>query len=131
MMSGSFRLSRDEVNGQWFYLDTEASGWTNETPEDFPEGEGADAGRPKTMMLTNDGSTTPSLKTFRLQVNGSDFPHTITENNGILPVNLAQFQLFMNGQLLSDNWYSVSGSVISLTFSPEKDDIFVIIFTSL
>jgi hypothetical protein len=131
MMSGSFRIGRDEASGQWFYLNTASSGWSNETTVDFPQGEGAETGRPKSGQLTGDNSGIPNLKTFRLQVNGSDFPHTITENNGILPVNLAQFQLFMNGQLLSDNWYSVSGSVISLTFSPEKDDIFVIIFTTL
>lgn len=131
MMSGSFRLSRDEVSGQWFYLNTESSGWTNEAFEDFPEGKGADAGRPKSLMGGSDGSTNPILRTFRLQINGSDFPHTVTENDGILPANEAQLQLYMNGQLLSDNWYSISGSVISLTFTPEKDDIFVIIFTTL
>jgi hypothetical protein len=131
MMSGTFRLGRDEVSGQWFYLNTASSGWTNEAFVDFPEGEGADAGRPKTGMLTGDGSSAPILKTFRVEFAGSDLPYTVTENNGILPSNLAQFTLYMNGQMLSDNWYTVTGSVVALTFTPEKDDVFVIIFTTL
>lgn len=131
MMSGTFRLGRDEVSGQWFYLNTASSGWTNEAFVDFPEGEGADAGRPKTGMLTGDGSSAPILKTFRVEFAGSDLPYTVTANNGILPSNLAQFTLYMNGQMLSDNWYTVTGSVVALTFAPEKDDVFVIIFTTL
>ena len=82
-------------------------------------------------MLTGDGSSAPILKTFRVEFAGSDLPYTVTANNGILPSNLAQFTLYMNGQMLSDNWYTVTGSVVALTFAPEKDDVFVIIFTTL
>jgi len=131
MMSGTFRLGRDEVSGQWFYLNTASSGWTNETFVDFPEGEGAETGRPKSGQLTGSNDNIPLLKTFRIEIAGSDFPYTVTANNGILPSNLAQFTLYMNGQMLSDNWYTVTGSVVALTFSPEKDDVFVIIFTTL
>jgi len=52
---------------------------------------------------------------------------TITENSGLLPTNEAQIELVdsSNGQVISPAYYSISGSVITLTFTPTGEDYYV------
>ena len=51
----------------------------------------------------------------------------ITLNSGVLPSNEAQIEVFdsSNGQVISPSFWSVSGSIITLSFTPTGEDYYV------
>jgi len=128
-MGGTFRLGVDEVDGTWFYIDLETTGWTNQAPTDYPEGEGADAGKPKSFGGEDPG-TKPIERTFREEFTGITSSITVTVNGGLLPTNHNQIWLYQNGQLISSSYYTISGDTITLTYTSEGYDEFTVIFTT-
>jgi hypothetical protein len=128
-MGGTFRLGVDEVDGTWFYINLETTGWTNQAPIDYPEGEGADAGKPKSFGGEDPG-TKPIERTFREEFTGITSSITVTVNGGLLPTNHNQIWVYQNGQLISSSYYTISGDTITLTYTSEGYDEFTVIFTT-
>ena len=129
-MGGTFRLGVDEVDGTWFYIDPQTTGWTNAAVVDYPEGEGADAGKPKSFGGEDTG-TKPIERTFREEFTGITDTIIVTVNGGILPTNQNQIYVYQNGLLISSTYYTISGDTISLTYQAESYDTFMVIFTTL
>ena len=128
-MGGTFRLGVDEVDGTWFYIDLETTGWNNEAPTDYPEGEGADAGKPKSFGGEDPGAK-PIERTFREEFTGITDTIIVTVNGGLLPTNINQIWVYQNGQLISSTYYTITGDTITLTYTAESYDTFTVIFTT-
>ena len=128
-MGGTFRLGVDEVDGTWFYIDLETTGWTNQAPIDYPEGKGADAGKPKSFGGEDPGAK-PIERTFREEFTGITDTIIVTVNNGLLPTSVNQIWVYQNGQLISSTYYTIAGDTISLTYTAEGYDEFTVIFTT-
>ena len=128
-MGGTFRLGVDEVDGTWFYIDLETTGWTNQAPIDYPEGEGADAGKPKSFGGEDPGAK-PIERTFREEFTGITDTIIVTANGGLLPTNINQIWVYQNGQLISSTFYTITDDTITLTYTAESYDTFTIVFTT-
>jgi len=75
------------------------------------------------------GSTGGSSASFRQKFTTPGSTLTVTENSGNLPVNPAAIRLYWeNGQWISPDYWSHSGSDVTLTFTPSAmgpDSIYV------
>lgn len=53
---------------------------------------------------------------------------TITVTNGNLPSNKQMVYVYQNGQLISPDYYNVSGNVITLTYQAFPEDMFTVVY---
>ena len=132
--SGTIKLGADEVNGQWWNIATETSGWTEEaliltnstttTPSigNSPSSGGGSGG-------TGGGVTTILTRFYAESFTGGDFSanaFTVTVNGGVLPTDSAQIMVFYNGVLTSE--WTHTGSVITMSFQIYFSDVINIHF---
>jgi len=125
---GTFRPAVDEVNGEWFFITPQSTGWTNEPYVDIPGDQSASAGRPSGGGGGSGGNVTP-LRIFSQSFTGTTSDTvTITVNAGQLPTNAAAIIVDLNGQMLNSTYYTVAAPDIQLTFNLESTDVLTIRF---
>lgn len=131
MMSAEFDLYLDSANGIWFYIDPQATGWTQVNAVDYPEGEGLEDGTPRLRSITQDETAISGADEFFRE----DFTNIVDEinvtvNNGVLPVDPNRVQVFKNGELLNPDDYTISGSTITLDSTASLSDVFEVLFSA-
>jgi hypothetical protein len=131
MMSAEFDLYLDSANGIWFYIDPQATGWTQVTAVDYPEGEGLEDGTPRLRSITQDDTAISSAdEFFREDFTNVTDELNVTVNNGVLPVDPNRVQVFKNGELLNPDDYTISGSTITLDSTADPADVFEVLFSA-
>lgn len=123
---GTFRPALDEVDGEWFFITPETTGWTDEPYEDIlPDPSGA--GLPPTGGGGGGGGSPGGSISQPLRMFSQEFATvtantvTITVNSGVLPTNASQILVFWNGQYITSDFYTVTGSDIAFTFDVEDN----------
>jgi len=125
---GTFRPAVDEVDGEWFFITPQSTGWTNEPYVDIPGDQSASAGRPSGGGGGSGGNVTP-LRIFSQSFTGTTSDTvTITVNAGQLPTNAAAIIVDLNGQMLNSTYYTVAAPDIQLIFNLESTDVLTIRF---
>jgi hypothetical protein len=131
MMSAEFDLYLDSANGIWFYIDPQATGWTQVTAVDYPEGEGLENGTPRLRSITQDDTAISSAdEFFREDFTNVTDELNVTVNNGVLPIDPNRVQVFKNGELLNPDDYTISGSTITLDSTASLSDVFEVLFSA-
>ena len=114
---GRFVPGVDSVQGEWFFISPQASGWTNEPYEDIPADQSSNAGRPSGGGSGSGGGTTTPVRIFSQHFDTvTANTVTVTVNGGTLPTNADALMVFWNGQLITAAFYTVTGSDIAFTF---------------
>lgn len=129
--SGNYDVGTEIISGSWWKAQT-GTAFSHNAVEFLPRGQESEGvpsagGRPgggTTPEPIGDGTAKQAF-TQRF-ANHSSATLTITANGGLIPTNEAQFLIFQNGQMVSPDFFSVSGSVITLTFTPVSKNIDVI-----
>lgn len=123
--SGSWNLKNEIFSGDWYKLQT-ATGYTEQDVQYIPEG--SDSGVPTSTgsgstgsgggggTSTGGGSGQPAVSSVAMYseefIGATSNVLTITENGGVLPGNLRQIDVLMNGQdLVSSQWTTGSGTI--------------------
>ena len=69
-------------------------------------------------------------KTFREEFVSIENLIKVTVNNGLIPSDKTKVYLYQNGQLISTEYYSVSGDEIFLNYNGDREDIFTVVFVA-
>lgn len=133
------------TSGDWFRLQSAASGWTEKTVELIEEENLGNRGTTTRSTLRSGGvgayvgssiSAQPQVQSVR--VFGQEFLDsntatlTITANGGALPTNEAQITVYQNGQKLLNSQWSKSGSIITIDSTSHWDGSnYEIVFTTI
>lgn len=114
---GRFVPGLDAIDGEWWFISPQSTGWTNEPFEDIPSDQSNNAGRPTGGGGTTGGGTTSPMRIFSQKFDTvTANTVTVTVNGGALPTNADALMVFFNGVLITPEFYSVSGSDITFTF---------------
>lgn len=118
-----FSPGLDDINGEWFFITPQASGWTNEAFVDITGDGGTSTPGSGSGGSTGGGATLP-VRVFKQMFTGSTSDTvTITVNAGVLPANTAAITVVLNGQELTEtDDYTVNGSDIELEFNLVAED---------
>jgi hypothetical protein len=132
--NATWDLKTEIFGGDWFKLQA-GTAYTELAVEFVPEG--SDSGASTTTgsgstgssggggTNTGGGTGTPAINSvlvFSQEFIGSTTNVlTITENGGVLPANLAQVKVYMNGQKLISSQWTASGSVITIDSTTHYD----------
>lgn len=125
---GQYDVGTEIMQGEWWKQQTGAA-YSHNSVEYLPRGSDTD-GPPSAGSRPGGGnipdpigggsSKTPYHQRFSAH---SSATLTITANGGLVPSNEAQIQVFQNGQMVSPDSWTVSGSVITLSFTPVSKNI--------
>lgn len=114
---GRFVPGLDSIEGEWYFISPQATGWTNEPYEDIPADQSSNAGRPSGGGSGSGGGTTTPVRIFSQHFETvTANTVTVTVNGGTLPTNADALMVFWNGQLITADYYTVTGSDIAFTF---------------
>lgn len=128
MLKGSYDIKNNEITGSWLRLAT-GTNFTHQDVQFLPKGR--EEGIPTTGGTNGSGGSTSGSSSGSGGSSTASIPYhqrfnahasatlTITENGGIIPTNKAKYKIFENGQLVSPTYFSISGSDIILTFTPD------------
>ena len=129
--SADFSPGIDDINGEWFFIDPQTSGWTNEPYVDIaPDSGSGTGGAPSTGGGGGgSGSVTPARMFLQSFTGETGDTVTVTTNGGVLPTTAAAIWVTLNGQeLFQTDDYAVNGSDIELTFNLQTTDRLVVRF---
>jgi hypothetical protein len=122
----------DEYDGEWFFITPQSSGWTDEPFLDIPADQGPTAGRPSggSSGGSGGGSTASPVRIFQQEFTPAenDDTITITANGGVLPTNPAGIIVWLRGQYVEPDYWTVNGSDIEFTFTFGDGDTVVVMF---
>ena len=128
---GVYDVGSEIMSGQWWKMQT-GTAFAHNSVEFLPRGQREEG--PPSAGGRPGGGTTPepigdgtAKQAYHQRFsNHSSATLTITANGGLIPTAEAQYLIFINGQFQSPDYFSVSGSVITLTFTPVSKQIDVI-----
>jgi hypothetical protein len=114
---GRFAPAIDSIQGEWYFISPQVSGWTNEAYEDIqPDTEGGSITRPGGGGSIGGGTVSP-MRIFSQHFDTvTANTVTVTVNGGTLPTNADALLVFWNGQLITSAFYTVTGSDIEFDF---------------
>jgi len=114
---GRFVPGIDSIDGEWYFISPQSSGWTNEPFEDIPADQSSNAGRPSGGGGGSGGGTTTPVRIYSQHFDTvTANTVTVTVNSGTLPTNADALLVFWNGQLITSAFYTVTGSDIEFSF---------------
>lgn len=132
---GAYDIGSEIMAGTWWKQQTSAA-YTENASEFLPEGSADGPATSSGPSGTGGGSgggggsgsggSSPSFAYHQRFASHSSATLTITMNSGLIPVNKFQYIITQNGQFISPDFFSISGSVITLTFTPVSKNIDVI-----
>jgi hypothetical protein len=126
---GTFSPAIDDINGEWFFNNPAASGWTLEPYVDIAPDSGTGGGGNTGGGGGGTGGTTPPLRIYKQAFTGiTSDTVTVTVNGGMLPANEAGILIFLNQGALMDDAYTITGATINLTFNLDASDTLTVIF---
>jgi hypothetical protein len=133
------------TSGDWFRLQSAASGWTEKTVELIEEENLGSRGTTTRGTLRSGGvgayvgqsiSAQPQVQSVRIFgqefLDTSSGTLTITANGGAMPANEAQITVYQNGQKLLGSQWSKAGAVITIDPNSHYDGSnYEIVFTTI
>jgi len=133
------------TSGDWFRLQSAASGWTEKTVELIEEENLGSRGATTRGTLRSGGvgayvgqsiSAQPQVQSVRIFgqefLDTSSGTLTITANDGAMPANEAQITVYQNGQKLLGSQWSKAGAIITIDPNSHYDGSnYEIVFTTI